>query len=138
MEDLIARIVAAAVVKPEIAKNRSKTILAFLREGDPAEVDACCGSAGAPRLPARHPGKAAEAPQRADRRDGRRHHGLGRPAHSQLRWAICRQSGGKSLPIPREAGASARVAALDRSPNFYEIVERRSCLMTMISFGGFR
>ena len=41
MEDLIARIGAAAGVEPEIAKKSVETILAFLRtEGPQAEVDA--------------------------------------------------------------------------------------------------
>jgi hypothetical protein len=41
MEDLIARIAAAAGVEPEIAKKSVETILAFLRkEGPKAEVDA--------------------------------------------------------------------------------------------------
>ncbi len=41
MEDLIARIAAAAEVEPEIAKKSVETILAFLRkEGPQAEVDA--------------------------------------------------------------------------------------------------
>ncbi|MGH6862693.1 MAG: DUF2267 domain-containing protein [Methylocella sp.] len=41
MEDLIARIAAAADVEPEIAKKSVETILAFLRmEGPKAEVDA--------------------------------------------------------------------------------------------------
>ncbi len=41
MEDLIARIAAAAGVEPEIAKKSVETILAFLRkEGPQAEVDA--------------------------------------------------------------------------------------------------
>ena len=41
MEDLIARVAAAAGVEPEIAKKSVETILAFLRkEGPEAEVDA--------------------------------------------------------------------------------------------------
>jgi hypothetical protein len=41
MEDLIARIAAAAGVEPEISKKSVETILAFLRkEGPQAEVDA--------------------------------------------------------------------------------------------------
>src|ERR1700730_12475773 len=41
MEDLIARIAAAADVEPEIAKKSVEMILAFLRkEGPQAEVDA--------------------------------------------------------------------------------------------------
>ena len=41
MEDLIARIAAAAGVEPEIAEKSVETILAFLRkEGPQAEVDA--------------------------------------------------------------------------------------------------
>jgi hypothetical protein len=41
VEDLIASIVAAASVEPEIAKKSVETILAFLRkEGPKAEVDA--------------------------------------------------------------------------------------------------
>ncbi|MGC2221800.1 MAG: DUF2267 domain-containing protein, partial [Methylocella sp.] len=41
MEELIARIAAAASVEPEIAKESVETILAFLRnEGPKAEVDA--------------------------------------------------------------------------------------------------
>jgi hypothetical protein len=41
VEDLIARIVAAAGVEPDIAKKSVETILAFLRkEGPKAEVDA--------------------------------------------------------------------------------------------------
>jgi hypothetical protein len=41
MEDLIARIAAAAGVEPEIAKKSVEVILAFLREEGPkAEVDA--------------------------------------------------------------------------------------------------
>jgi hypothetical protein len=41
MEDLIARIAAAASVEPEIAKESVEMILAFLRkEGPQAEVDA--------------------------------------------------------------------------------------------------
>jgi hypothetical protein len=41
MEDLIARVAAAASVEPEIAKKSVETILAFLRkEGPQDEVDA--------------------------------------------------------------------------------------------------
>jgi hypothetical protein len=52
MEDLIARIAAAAGVEPEIAKKSVEMILAFLRkEGPQAEVDALFaavpGAAGA-------------------------------------------------------------------------------------------
>ncbi|MGH6813106.1 MAG: DUF2267 domain-containing protein [Methylocella sp.] len=64
MEDLIARIAAAAGVEPEIAKKSAETILAFLRrEGPKAEVDALFAAVpGAAEAAGAAPGESGGGP----------------------------------------------------------------------------